>query len=145
MTTQSPTRKSPNPTTAEPAVAPLAEDLARLCELIANAPIREARAFAKELQQRWPESAEVAHWARVLAPPVARRVRPVGPRPKDRELEFGWLREHAGEYPGCWLAVLDDRLLAADPELRVVTEHVRSMPGADQALFHFQPLPQGTP
>jgi hypothetical protein len=145
MTTQSPILLGPKPTAAEPASAALAEDLARLCELIATAPILEARAFVKELQQRWPESAEVAHWARVLAPPVARRVRSAGPRPKDRELEFGWLREHAGEYPGCWLAVLDDRLLAADPELRVVTEQVRSMLGADQALFHFQPLPQGPP
>jgi hypothetical protein len=145
MTTRNPTMICPKPAAGDAPAGALAADLARLTDLIAKAPIRDARAFVEELQQRWPEAAEVAHWARVLGPPVVRRVRPAGPRPKPREREFGWLREHAGEYPGCWLAVLDDRLLAADPELQVVLEEVRSMPGTDQALFHFQPQPKASP
>jgi hypothetical protein len=139
MRTQSPTVIGPDQVPPRDAAGELAADLARLRELIAEAPIAEARAFVSELQQRWPQSAEVQHFVRVLAPPVVRRVSPTGPRPKVRDREFAWLREHGAEHPGCWLAVLDDELVAADPQLRVVIEKVRATPGKDQALLHFEP------
>lgn len=54
------------------------------------------------------------------------------------EGEKRWLRAHAGEYPGCWLALDGDRLIAADPDLDVVRA-AASQDGAVDPLFHFRP------
>jgi hypothetical protein len=105
--------------------------------MVEQSDVEGARAFVKELEQRWPDSARVRHWARVLALPVAHRL----PRRTGRSYirEDAWLREHSREHPGCWLAVLGDRLLAADPDFARVTAAVRGTPGAGDALFHYQP------
>jgi hypothetical protein len=115
----------------------LARDLARLRELLEKGSVEEARAFVKALERQWPDSERVRHFVQVLAPPVA-SVRPdLRWRPLDRER--AWLREHAASYPGRWLAVLEDRLIAADPSLRVVLTIVHQTPGGEDALLHFQP------
>jgi hypothetical protein len=115
----------------------LVEDLARLRELLEQGAVEEARAFVKEIEKEWPDSQRVRHFARVLAPPIASVRR--GERGRSLEREHAWLREHAREYPGCWLAVWEDRLIAADPDLNVVIATARRMPGAEHALLHFQP------
>src|SRR5687767_10512034 len=69
-----------------------------------------ARSFVRELAARYPDSEAVTEFARVLAPPVTRVVPRQGRR-LDRD--YAWLREHAQEYPGCWLAIHEDELLAA--------------------------------
>jgi hypothetical protein len=124
---------------APPAVdpPPLTTDLDRLRSMVEHEDVEGARAFVKELEHRWPDSARVRHWARVLAPPVARRVPGSTGRSLDRER--AWLREHGHEYPGCWLAVLGDRLIAADPDIGVVIQTIRSTPGAEDALLHLRP------
>jgi hypothetical protein len=105
--------------------------------------VEEARRLAPELARQWPDSAELRHFARVLEPP---RVIPSPPGPPARRFDrdHAWLREHAREYPGCWLATLEDRLIAADPSaervLKVVRESVdlaREMP-----LLSYQPVPE---
>jgi hypothetical protein len=55
------------------------------------------------------------------------------------EREYAWLQEHAAAYPGCWLAVLEDQLIAADPDFGVVVRAVRQTPEAERALLYFQP------
>jgi len=124
---------------APPAPDPpqLTADLDRLRALVEHEDVEGARAFVKELEQRWPECERVHQWARVLAPPVARR-RP-GVAGRSLERERAWLREHGHEYPGCWLAILEDRLIAADPDIRVVLKAIRSTPGAEDALLHLRP------
>jgi hypothetical protein len=115
----------------------LEEQLARLRQLVEQDAVEEARALAKELLSRWPASESVRHWASVLAPPLV-SVSPVRQaRPLQRER--AWLKEHAGEYPGCWLAVFEDRLIAADPDLRTVLATARQTLGAERALLHFEP------
>ena len=116
------------------------EDVARLVRMLERDDVEGARVFVKELEQRWPDSASVQHFARVLAPPVVRVIPGATGRP--RHQEFAWLREHAREYPGCWLAVLEDRLIAADPDFAVVLAKVRQTPGAEHALFHQQHAPR---
>jgi hypothetical protein len=101
--------------------------------------VPEARAKIKELEARWPEDKRVQHWARVLAPP---EVIPTpeaykNARPIDRELK--WLKEHRGEYPGCWVAVYEDRLIAADPDLGVVLAETRRQIGDKDAVLYQQP------
>jgi hypothetical protein len=112
-------------------------DIARLAELVQRGDIAAARELAARLSDEWPESERVQHWARVLAPPVATS-RPAQ-RSRSFDREHAWLREHAREYPGCWLALLGDILLAADPDPRKVMARTSEMEGGSGALIHFQP------
>ena len=72
---------------------------------IATAPahVEGARTLVRELETCWPEAERVRRWARVLAPPIVTLRPGEHGRPLDRER--AWLRQHAREYPGCWLAV----------------------------------------
>ena len=49
-----------------------------------------------------------------------------------------WLRAHHKEYPGCWIAVHEDRLIAADPDLRRVHRAVRATLGDQGAVIYFE-------
>ena len=115
----------------------LRQDLLALRDLLAREDVEGARVLAGQLASKWPAEERVQHYARVLAPPAA-RLAPGGPdRPLD--LEYAWLRAHARDYPGCWIAVFEDQLVAADPDLNLVLSVVRAAPGAEDALLHFQP------
>jgi hypothetical protein len=127
-------------TVSPPTDDELDQELARLRDDISHGGrVPEAREAVKELEARWPDDPRVQYWARVLAPP---RVVPTPEahlhrRPLDRER--AWLKQHARDYPGCWLAVYEDRLIAADPDLSVVYAEVRRVLGTEGALLHWQP------
>jgi hypothetical protein len=127
--------------TREPTVSDgtqaLAEDLACLRGFLEREDVEGARKFVQELEQRWPDSDRVRHFARVLAPPKVRMVPGVRGRPLHKE--HAWLRAHAREYPGCWLAIFEDRLIAANSDLGLVLATVRQTPGAEESLLYFQP------
>jgi Family of unknown function (DUF5678) len=112
-------------------------DLVRLRTLLERGDVEGARAWVKELQHMWPDSDEVRHYVEVLAPPRVSIRR--GHRGPSRHNERAWLREHARQYPGQWLAILQDQLIAADPDLGTVLAAVRQTPDAQRALLHFQP------
>jgi hypothetical protein len=116
---------------------PLDTAIERVRQLVSESDIEGARSLAAELHRCWPEDERVCYWARVLAPPEVRVLRGQRDRPLDQERE--WLRQHAGEYPGCWLAVFQDRLIAADPDLGAVLKIVRQTPGAETAALYFSP------
>src|SRR5229473_3101784 len=88
----------------------LAADLQHLRDLLEADRVPEARRFVKELEQRWPEAERVQHYARVLEPPKV-RMRPDIPA-RSREREWKWLEQHGREYPGCWLTIYGDQLIA---------------------------------
>jgi hypothetical protein len=111
--------------------------LAKLRALLEQEDIEGARRYVQELERHWPDSERVRHHARTLAPPTV-RLRPDLPN-ISRRLEHAWLRQHAHAYPNQWLAVLGDRLVAADPDVRVVIATVRQNPDTHGALIHFQP------
>lgn len=117
-----------------------AQDLQRLRDLVERNDVEGARAFVKDVERWWPDSEHVRHWARVLAPPVARVVKGVPNRSFERE--HNWIRSHGREYPGCWLAVLGDHLIAADPDPGIAIRTIKETPGAADALLHFQPDPR---
>lgn len=112
----------------------LGSALDRLRMLVEERPIAEARAFVQQLSQQWPEDPTVRYWARVLAPPTTRKI--TGMRHPPLDQEHAWLREHAHEHPGCWLAVLGDRLVAADPSFQEVMRVVRQTPGGAALLYY---------
>jgi hypothetical protein len=110
----------------------LAADLRQLYDLLERERIDEARRYVKELEQRWPDAERVQHYAHVLAPPVAQSRPDLKTRSMHREL--AWVREHAHEYPGCWLSVFEDQLVAADPDLQVVLAKTREALGHADVL-----------
>jgi hypothetical protein len=116
---------------------PLAADLQHLRDLLEQDQVDNARRFVKELEQRWPTSDRVQHYARVLAPPVVRSRPDIPARSSERE--WKWLEEHGHEYPGCWLAIYEDRLIAADPDRRVVTARATEALGEETYLLFHQP------
>lgn len=120
--------------------AELEEDLRRLFALLAESDVEGARSLVKDLVERWPEAELVQHYGRVLAPPRTRVVH--GKRGRSMGREFAWLKVHMGEYPGQWVAIYEDRLIAADPDLSVVLATVRQTPGAEGALLHQMPNPR---
>ena len=115
----------------------LKEDLTRLRDLLARGDVKTARALVKELEQRWPDAARVRHYARVLEPPKV-RMRPDIPA-RSSEREWKWLEEHGHEYPGRWLAVYGDRLIAADRDLQAVLARIREAIGEESAFLFHQP------
>ena len=113
--------------------------LRRLRRLVETSEVPEARRYVKELAVRWPDDERVHHWDRVLEPP---RVLPArGKVARSFRDDWGWMREHAHEYPGCWIAVHGKQLIAADPDPQVVRDAVRAHPEWSSPLLHFQPRP----
>jgi hypothetical protein len=120
----------------------LQEDLLRLRALVEEGDVEGARTLARELAAAWPEDRRVQHWARVLAPP-----RVLGTSPAsgcNLPAEHEWLRAHAAEYPGCWIAVQEGRLIAASPDLKQVRKAAAEA-GAVDPLLWFQPDPERWP
>ena len=70
---------------------------------------------------------------RVLAPPRATS-RPASGAP-DRELDFHWLRDHAGEYAGQWVALRGGHLLGAAATLVELQKRLVGEPHAERALI----------
>jgi hypothetical protein len=116
------------------------QEVAHLQTLLTRGSVEEARCFVRELEARWPESDLVRRFSRVLAPPVARLV--AGRKGMSREQsqkESAWLREHAGEYPGCWVILDGDRLVTAHPQLRQAIEEADRQVGSDVGSMHYIP------
>lgn len=121
----------------------LQQSLKRLIGMLNSHDVEGARAYVKELVREWPDAERVQHYARVLEPP-----RVIGKSPASGKCftpgEKAWLKAHAHEHPGCWIALDDDRMIAADPELAVVRKAAHAE-GVMDALYHFTPDPEKWP
>jgi hypothetical protein len=115
----------------------LANDIAQLEDLVRRGEFAEGCDLVKGIEERWPDDEQVQRFARVLAPPTV-SVRQGSPA-RPRQQEYRWLREHSRDYPGCWLAVLGDRLIAANADAKLVVKAVEKDPSARGALLHFEP------
>jgi hypothetical protein len=113
----------------------LSAGLGKLRALLEQHDIEGARRYVQELERRWPDSERVRHHARTLAPPTVRLLPDLKRINRDRER--AWLRAHAHEYPGCWIAVLGDQLVAADKDAKVVIGRVRENPAFRDAILYF--------
>jgi hypothetical protein len=139
-----PIRREPESNGAAPAGGPgdshQAVDAAvkEIRALVETGKLRQAREMTTSLLEIWPDDSRLQAAARVLAPPSfqshksERRYLP-------RNLEHEWLREHAVDYTGQWIALLGDELLAAGKELGAVLETLRALENGKEALLHFQP------
>jgi hypothetical protein len=121
----------------------LQQALARLIDMLNSHDVEGARAYVKELVREWPDAELVQHYVRVLEPPRVLPSRP-GTGKSFTQAETAWLKAHAHEYPGCWIAIDDGRMIAADPDLKVVRKAAKE-DGADDPLYHFTPDPDKWP
>jgi hypothetical protein len=121
-------------------------DIAALQSLLTHGKIEQARSLVSELVVRWPDSDLMRRFARVLAPPVARVVEGrKGITRAQSQKESAWLRENAGRYPGCWVILDGDRLLAAHPRLRTAIEEADRQVGRDVGSLHYVPAHDSQP
>ena len=96
---------------------PWEADYTRFRTLLDTGRPRAAVEALREAVERWPEVQAFQGYARTLLAP-ARYSIPQGPRVTDRKEEYAWLSAHGHEYPGQWLAVQGDALLAAHTSLK---------------------------
>jgi hypothetical protein len=73
-----------------------------------------ARQLAEKGWERFPTNEVLAQTARALAPPVVRGFRPAAPGLTDT---VQWMKKHAAEYKGQWIAVRSGELLATASSL----------------------------
>src|SRR5947208_552396 len=112
-------------------------ELDQLQELLNAGDIEQARTLLAELRVKYPEHPRIAYLARVLERPRAVAVdAPLLP-PRDQEL--AWLKAHAREHRGCWLALSGDSLIAADPDYGVVVDRARDSVGLENVVLYFPP------
>lgn len=117
--------------------ASLTEALDHIRRLLAGGDVRGAREFLSGMVETRAADPRIAHLATVLAEPRARAVSGATGRCLTRERE--WLRAHAQEYPGQWVAVAGDQLIAADQDLKIVLAACGEAPGGDRAVV--SPVP----
>jgi len=92
----------------------------------------EARQLVSLLLKASP-SPKLEKWARLLAPPV---VRPGGPATGTGIAStHAWLRQHAGEYAGKWVALRDGVLLGADESRVALHRRLEQDGNLEGALF----------
>ena len=127
---------SPNATGVLPSSVAFTEAAERrISQLVGEGRVREARELLRDAMAVHRESAGLRGWQKVLARPTVRRVD--GARARSRQLEYEWLKRHASEYEGQWVALSKDRLLASGPDFSEVLERIRATGEASGALVHF--------
>lgn len=126
------------------AAATLEEALNQMRELIESNRVGAAIALAPRLVEKWPEDHAVRHWGRVLTPgrSYPAPATPARSRMTDGKREDAWFRAHAHEYPNCWIAVHEDGLIAAGPELHPVLQKVRAEFGEQGVHIFRTPAPR---
>lgn len=80
--------------------------------------------------------AEFGRLRQALAAPL---VQPVAEHDVDRSREYAWLKAHANEYRGRWVALLGDNVVAVASSLRGLREALRDSSLAGSPLVHRLP------
>ncbi len=89
-----------------------------------------ARHLAAQGAARYPDSAELQKYARVLAPPQV--IRATAQPNAGLRANRDWIMAHGAEYHGQWVALRNGQLLAVGASLDAV---IAQMGGTDGALF----------
>lgn len=134
-----PFRKVPTP--PPPRSAPSAEaqqtervsSIAIIRDLLRQERISAAREVLAVLSADLLEDPALQALRRALAPPLVRASSRLG---VDRSREFAWLREHAHEYRGQWVAINESGLVIAAPTLRELRDRLREYPLERPPLLH---------
>jgi len=99
-------RDTPSPHTTD-------EVLRDITNALATGEFEGARRLATEGARRYPQHDEIQKYARVLAPPTARRAPAAAPAAVKANGE--WLKAYRQDYIGRWVALRDGQLVRAAP------------------------------
>jgi Family of unknown function (DUF5678) len=100
----------------------------RIRSLVEEGRILEARDLLKEAGDQVPAESNLG---RILGPP---RVSKSDLLDVDRSPEFLWLKKHAHEYQGKWVALVEENLVASSTTLKELLARL------DQLQFEQEPL-----
>ena len=114
----------------------LEEDIDSLRRVLRGQSLGKTIEFYKEVRARHGDAPELAEWKRVLCPPRARIVKSDRPA-RDHTPSFEWIRAHAEEYWGEWLALLDGQLIAHGKDSGEVLREARANSPEPDFLFFF--------
>ena len=104
--------------------SPLASEAeARIRALFESGRLAEARNLAIQEAEKIPESEKLRKWVQLLHPLPSRSAGPASGRSRDQE--EAWLRQHASDYQGQWVALAGDRLICASHEFSEVRKAVQ--------------------
>jgi len=106
----------------------------RIRALLELADLRGARKLLAEARERASSEPELEKLEKLLAPPTY-KLTPV--RYFDRSAEYQWLKDHAMEYRGQWVAVLGSKLLGHAPDLKNLLKGLDTADPDESALLHF--------
>jgi len=108
--------------------------LARICDLLANERVSEARNVLREALVNQPKDEELQRLRTVLAPPKVHRS---GALDGDRTKDFQWLKDNRAKYRGSWVAISDGDLVVESSSLDELLEGVGRLVLARAPLIHF--------
>lgn len=83
-----------------------------------------ARELAQQGSRVFPDDLRLQQAAAVLSPPVVVNMRPA--RGPSLEASQQWLKEHASQYKGQWVAVRHGTLLGSAPTVQKLHEQIRA-------------------
>jgi len=114
----------------------VSDPAAEIRDAVEHGDFRLARDLVARALMSRPDDPDLRRWERVVAPAVVRisTIRGV-----DRGRDLEWLRAHASEYSGRWVAVDGGALLAEAPSLAEVLDRVRSSHAGKTPLVEWIP------
>jgi hypothetical protein len=102
-------------------------------DLIERDKIGRARELLAALPLEYMSDPLLLRLLKTVAPPTAKACEK---QDIDRQKDFNWLRDHAREYPGQWVALSDGQLLAAAATLRDISQKVKALGLSHPPLLH---------
>jgi len=102
----------------------------RIRSLVEEGRILEARDLLKTAGDQVPADSNLR---RILGPP---RVSKSNVRDVDRSPEFLWLKKHAHEYQGKWVALLGENLVASSEALKELLAQLDTLHLEGKPLLH---------
>jgi hypothetical protein len=106
----------------------------RIRALLHSGDFRGARALVAEAREHGAMEPELEKLEKLVAPPTY-NLSPA--RGFDRSAEVQWMRDHAEEYRGEWVALIGSELLGHSPELGDLMKHLRAEAPEAPALLQY--------
>lgn len=132
---------------AEPLRKPDPEPLSysdRIRHLVQVGEILEAQKLLAEALEQEDCGEDLSYWERLIGP--TKKFRVGGEKAPDPAPDFRWLREHAQEYDGQWVALRNGELLASASSLKEVLSALKELEPEQATLLHriyYHPYPAG--
>lgn len=115
------------------AAAPDAAAVERIRQLLGEGRLQDARRLTAQALRSHPGHAGLLGLERTIAPG---RVEPRPGRYPDRRAELAWIAQNRDRYPGKWVALVGDRVIAIEDDAGVLLKKLRQQGVAETPLVH---------